>query len=699
MPVKVRCSVPNCQFETDEVSETLAIALLGNHALAHQIPAPAGGTGTTSNIPRGPKLERPRVDIGVSTEGWNVFTRRWQVFRSGSGIDEASAPSQLFQCAGPELGDSLLKANPHITSASLQDLLAAMRSLAVIPVATGVLRADLLQVRQEREEPFRAFAARVRGKAETCEFEAACECGKSVDYTDNQVRDVLLNGINDPDIRREVLGTKNILKTPVNDVIAFVENKEMARNTLPSPSFSAISSSLRQQIPPLATTPAGPSRADRAVCPDCRASFHVYTEGARGWNSKPHQVCITCFGAHRRTRRNNHPPQASQPAVQAVETEPISQIAALHHERSAADPQHKPPAIALDHHVFTKGEWRRARLRDHPTVPITVSLDTTRNSSRPVHAPSAQAEVLAIADTGAQLDLWSLAEFLACGFSLEDLVPVRLGLTAANRSPITIEGAFFAQLSTTNRNGATSTCRSMIYVSNSVKCMYLSYESMLNLGILSYAFPYAQRQDSDRAIGDSTAQHKPPSVHSTDAANGSCSDPDTTESTCSCPQRTPAPPHPSALPFECTPENNMKMRAWLLERYASSSFNTCPHRSLPCMEGPPVEIHVDPNAKPRTCHTPATIPLHWQQQVHNDLLRDEALGVIERVPYGEPTTWCHRMVVTRKHDGSPRRTVDLSPLNKFCQRETFAMESPFHLARRVPIDNWKTVTVAKRADT
>ena len=35
------------------------------------------------------------------------------------------------------------------------------------------------------------------------------------------------------------------------------------------------------------------------------------------------------------------------------------------------------------------------------------------------------------------------------------------------------------------------------------------------------------------------------------------------------------------------------------------------------------------------------------------LLRDEALGVVERVPYGEPVTWCHRMVVTRKHDGSP----------------------------------------------
>ena len=40
----------------------------------------------------------------------------------------------------------------------------------------------------------------------------------------------------------------------------------------------------------------------------------------------------------------------------------------------------------------------------------------------------------------------------------------------------------------------------------------------------------------------------------------------------------------------------------------------------------------------------------------------------------------------------PRRTVDLSPLKKFCQRETFATESPFHLARRIPGDTWKTVT-------
>ena len=76
-----------------------------------------------------------------------------------------------------------------------------------------------------------------------------------------------------------------------------------------------------------------------------------------------------------------------------------------------------------------------------------------------------------------------------------------------------------------------------------------------------------------------------------------------------------------------------------------------------------MEIHIQEGATPKVCNTPATVPLHWQQRVYDDLLRDEALGVIEKVPSGVPVTWCHRMVVTRKHDGTPRRTVDLSPLD------------------------------------
>ena len=109
------------------------------------------------------------------------------------------------------------------------------------------------------------------------------------------------------------------------------------------------------------------------------------------------------------------------------------------------------------------------------------------------------------------------------------------------------------------------------------------------------------------------------------------------------------------------------------------------------MEGPPVKFHIDPNANPIKLNKPAPVPLHWQEQVLEELNRDVALGVLERVPYGQPTEWCFRMVVTRKKDGSPRRTVDLSPLNKFCLREAHSSQSPFQLARSVPPHAHKSI--------
>ena len=176
----------------------------------------------------------------MTIEEWNVFIRRWDVFRTGSGVGAAQAPFQSFQCTGPELGDSILKANPTIASGPLADLITAMRSLAVIPVATCVLHTELLQLHQECDEAFQAFTARVRGKAETCAYMAVCECGNNVDYTDHIIRNVLLNRIYDSDIRRETLGVPDILTKPVNDVITVIENKEMARKALPSSTLSAM---------------------------------------------------------------------------------------------------------------------------------------------------------------------------------------------------------------------------------------------------------------------------------------------------------------------------------------------------------------------------------------------------------------------------------------------------------------------------
>ena len=57
------------------------------------------------------------------------------------------------------------------------------------------------------------------------------------------------------------------------------------------------------------------------------------------------------------------------------------------------------------------------------------------------------------------------------------------------------------------------------------------------------------------------------------------------------------------------------LQAWLLDHYAASSFNTCPHQPLPMMQGAkPLRIFLKEGAQPVAVHRPAVIPAHWVSQ-------------------------------------------------------------------------------------
>ena len=112
------------------------------------------------------------------------------------------------------------------------------------------------------------------------------------------------------------------------------------------------------------------------------------------------------------------------------------------------------------------------------------------------------------------------------------------------------------------------------------------------------------------------------------------------------------------------------------------------------MSGPPIKIHVDPDAKPPAVHTPAPIPIHWRETIKQQLDADVALGVIEKVEPNSPMTWCHRAIWVRKADGSPRRVVDFQSLNRHCLRDTHHTVPPFQQARAIPPGMYRSVTDA-----
>ena len=672
--VVVKCPLNGCDYSTEDLSESLVVELVKLHMLSH----------TSQPAVRGPKLNRPTIEVGADEEAWTAFQRRWETFRRGSQIQESEASTQLFECAGPELSELALKLEQDLTTKPVDEVMQTLHSLAVIPIARGIVRAELMRMEQSNDETFRTFAARVKGKAETCGLKFTMKCSRDqllmADYTMETMRDVLLAGIADIDIRREALSCEDLQHRPLNELIAFVERREMPRNAAAEHSVSALSSFKRSKAVHRKATPP-PVDHQRSVrpCPVCNNPYQIYRKGKRGgWNKTPFQKCYDCY-------RNGQTSQQCASLESALITSKNSYQS------------RKVGSFVLSHVIFKNECWRKARVSSHLTHLRIHHLEN-----------GVSANVTAIADTGAQSNLWGYNEFIDKGFSRNDLQPVTLRISAANNQSLNIVGAFCAKLEGKSPKGDHVICEAVIYVSDSVLSLYLSCDAMRDLAIINDSFPtvgnYYTSEDNNmsssdnafiRVLNSGCASTSNVSLSSLDCNSTSqCVRECFNVVPCTCPQRECVPPRPKHLPFPALPENNNKMREWLLNKFAGSTFNTCPHRPLQQMAGPPLEIHLRDNAKPRVCHTPSSIPLHWQKKVHEDLVRDEALRVIERVPYGVTLTWCHRMVVTRKHDGSPRRTVDLSPLNKFCSRETYSAESPFRLARRIPHDTWKTVTDA-----
>ena len=120
--ITIKCPVLDCEYETAEVTEVVAIALLNAHVTIHDKAAAAVPTMPPISD-RGPKLERPKVDIGISEEEWNMFHRRWELFFHCSGISNDNVMSHLVQCATDTLGDAVLKVRPKITDVPVDECL------------------------------------------------------------------------------------------------------------------------------------------------------------------------------------------------------------------------------------------------------------------------------------------------------------------------------------------------------------------------------------------------------------------------------------------------------------------------------------------------------------------------------------------------------------------------------------------------
>lgn len=138
-----------------------------------------------------------------------------------------------------------------------------MKALAVREENAMVARVTLHNMRQDRDEPVRAFGARLRGQASVCKYnKPRTGCGHDVNYAEAILVDVLCRGLADTEIQMDLLGDPNQEMT-VEQALRFIEAKEAGKRSASRLSLTQTTDALgssyqKQKRPP----PRQPPRED-----------------------------------------------------------------------------------------------------------------------------------------------------------------------------------------------------------------------------------------------------------------------------------------------------------------------------------------------------------------------------------------------------------------------------------------------------
>lgn len=234
---------------------------------------------------------------------------------------------QLLECCDPALCLGISRqAGRSMAGYSENQALAAIKLLAVRAENIEVATDALLAMKQDRDELVRSFATRVKGMAATCQLSEECPtCHANVSFSERMQRHVLIRGLADTQIRREML-QDNTEDKSLKRLIATVESKEAgnrAHSQSSSHDHSSIdASSYKQQgrgsLPP---RPAPGNNASE--CYHCKGSHpsgrpdHCPAYGTSCSNCGiPHHFAKACSKPKSTGKKIPHKDSSSSSAVQ-----------------------------------------------------------------------------------------------------------------------------------------------------------------------------------------------------------------------------------------------------------------------------------------------------------------------------------------------------------------------------------------------
>ena len=198
--------------------------ILSTHALSH--------SGAVKAKPA--PIKRPETTSGGTTENWSYFVSRWKAYSGVVQLSGKDVTIQLLECCDSKLRRDITRnavGPTKLEDMTEEGLLEAMRSLAIRKENPKVARVALSRMVQDREEPVRAFAARLQGQAEVCRFVKKCT---GCDVVSNQGEErQLCIGLADNEIKEDLLKDPN-QDMSVEEMIRFIEVRASGKRSAAS---------------------------------------------------------------------------------------------------------------------------------------------------------------------------------------------------------------------------------------------------------------------------------------------------------------------------------------------------------------------------------------------------------------------------------------------------------------------------------
>ena len=366
----VNCPIDGCSYATPDLDAVIIAALLNTHATTHTA-APASRDNTTAKVE---KVKRPTVTSAGSSEDWTYFLSRWRDYKAATKVTGGDLIIQLLECCDEEHRKDLTRsAVGSLTEQTEDQVLKAIKVLAVREESVMVARVTLNNMQQDRDEPIRAFGARLRGQANICKYVMKCpSCEEDVNYTDPILRDALCHGIIDQEIQLDLLSNTNQDMT-LEEVFHFVEAKELGKRSasrlLDSQGAEAVRSSYRKQK-------SADNQCKLKVCSYCGKSGHGEKSIAKVRSTTCPSYGHTCKHCKKLHHFDDMCRSRSRAADVNKRTTDNWEGAIFNQLCTISVNNQKEKSLHLDHQIYNQfsDSWKRKPSKPQPYINFTTKI-------------------------------------------------------------------------------------------------------------------------------------------------------------------------------------------------------------------------------------------------------------------------------------------------------------------------------------